>query len=240
MINKTLSDLAEAYANGDINTTTYRKNRGELLREIVAGHVPVEPIDYLPPLEIEEEAAVTQPMGRDTTQLLGQSVPRGNLSEPFETTLPSDYSNNTSYKLIYVGVSILIVVLLIVAVVMFYPEPPSSQKSQPLPSAPAENAVNADLSKPGEAIITEFLQQNVWNDNALDAFLQQWNALDNDQQNAAGKTKRMQRLSSEIYRRFQEEKALVSIDSAKALSRQQKLIDFASELGINDTRMTIE
>ncbi len=238
MINKTLSELAEAYANGDIDITTYRKNRGELLREIVAGHVPVQPIDYLPPLEIEEEAAVTQPMARDTTQLKGNSVPRGNLSDPIETTLPPDY--NKSYKMLYVGVSILIVILLIVAVVMFYPEPPSSHQAQPIPSAPVEEELDENLGKPGEAIITDFLQQNVWDDNALDAFLQQWNALNYDQQIAASGTKRMQRLSSEIYRRFLEEKALMSIDSEKALSRQQKLIDFANEIGILDTRMTIE
>lgn len=239
MINKTLSDLAEAYANGDIDTSTYRKNRSELLREIVAGHVPVEPIDYLPPLEIEEEAAVTQPMARETTQLLGQSVPRGNLSDAIETTMPPDH--NKSYKMLYIGVSILIVILLIVAVIMFYPEPPSAQKkAQALPSATVENSVNADLAKPGEAIITDFLQENVWDDGALDAFLQQWKALDYEQQVAASSTKRMQRLSSEIYRRFLEEKALASIDSEKALSRQQKLIDFASEIGIKDTRMSIE
>lgn len=240
MINKTLSDLAADYANGKIDTNTYRKNRKELLQGIVAGHIPVQPIDYLPPLEIEEEAAVTQPMARETTQMLGKSVPKGNLSEPFETNLPAA-DHGKSYKTLYIGVSIVIVILLIAAVVLFYPEPPSSQNTPPqAASSSAIETVDTGMAKAGEEMITAFLQQNTWNSDSLDAFLQEWNTLSFQEKNAASSTKRMQRLSSEIYNRFLEEKALMSIDSDKAIARQALLIEFARGVGIIDTRMQIE
>jgi len=239
MINKTLSDLAADYASGNIDIHTYRKNRTELLRGIVAGHIPVHPIDYLPPLESEEEAAVTQPMARETTQILGHSVPRGNLTEAIETTLPP--ASEKSYKSLYIGISIAIVVLLIIAVVMFYPQPPAMQAPHSeTDAAMTSESQDAGLSKPGEALISDFLQQNTWIDDSLDAFMQEWNSLTSEQQLAAASTKRMQRLSSEIYNRFLEEKALLSIDPEKGRARQQALIDFAQSIGIVDTRMQIE
>ncbi len=235
MINKTLSELAEDFSKGDIDATTYRKNRGALLQGIVAGQIPVHPIDYLPPIEVEEEAAVTQPMARETTQILGESVPRGNLSGSISE--PTVTAEDKPFPALFIAVSTGIVILLIIAVVMFYPEPPAVTSKQ---TDTAVTAIDPELSKPGESLITRFLEQNTWNKQSLDGFQQEWSQLTFDQINAVSSTKRMQRFSSAIYKQFMEAKALASIDSEQAIAKQQMLLDFTRQIGIYDSRMTIE
>lgn len=239
MINKTLSQLAADYAEGRLDKETYRNSRGELLHGIVAGHVPVDPIDYLPPLALEEEAAVTEPLSRNTTQI--RPIPSGNISA--ESKSQPTVAEKKSFPAMYIGISIAIVVLLIVGVVMFYPKPPQVQVEQTAivpTTTETETPSTAISSKAGEELVTKFLDSNTWTEESLNTFLAKWHELSNEEQVAVMKSKRMQRLSSAIYKQFLEEKALATIDSAKALAQQQKLIKFARTIGIQDSRMVIE
>ena len=50
----------------------------------------------------------------------------------------------------------------------------------------------------------------------------------------------MQRMHDSIYKQFLEEKALSSIDSEKAALKQEKLIEFAKAIGMDDSRLILE
>lgn len=48
------------------------------------------------------------------------------------------------------------------------------------------------------------------------------------------------RMVDSIYKQFREGKALASVNAEMALMKQQKLIEFANAIGINDSRLVIE
>ena len=127
---------------------------------------------------------------------------------------------------------------------LFYPKPPSATNQTIVSASNAktieEEKGNGNVSKAGEDLIAKFLTEKNWSEENLDSFVESWTSLTDEERNAAAQTKRMQRMSSSIYKQFLEEKALASIDSEKSIMKQQKLIDFANALGIVDSRLVIE
>jgi uncharacterized membrane protein len=242
MSNQTLRELAKVYAKGEIDKENYRKSRVELITAITEGKVNVKAIDFPPPLmPSEEEAAITETAKRDKTEVASpqpkqRPTPNGPSSEQ-----PSPAKTNKKLPLMFISVSAVIVISLIIVVILFYPKPPGSATTETSNEAQATSAaatVSANMA--GESLIADFLKQKNWSEASLETFMNSWSTLSQEERDSAKPSKRMQRMHDSIYKQFLEEKALSSIDSEKATLKQQKLIEFANAIGIDDSRLILE
>ncbi|MEM6998863.1 MAG: hypothetical protein AAF419_03375 [Pseudomonadota bacterium] len=245
--------MAKSFARGTIPKESYRKSRAELIRNIIAGKVNVKAIDYEPPLkpanDIEE--AITEGITRDATQITAPNQrPKPDAVAPKvkQNVPPVEPSKKSPF--VFIAASTAIVLALIIAVVLFYPKPPElSQSDNSEPSATSSKTTNnqatntrstSNSSAGAESLIGSFLNEKDWSENNLNMFIDSWSELTQEEKDAAVSTKRMQRLKNSIYKQFLEGKALASIDKEKALTKQQKLIEFASAIGISDARLKLE
>ena len=151
--------------------------------------------------------------------------------------------------MVVIIVSAVIVISLIIAVFLFYPKPPGATPEPisseqltitPTNSAQSDAAAVMNTNMAGESLIADFLTEKNWTEDGLDKFITEWSALTYEEQDSAKQTKRMQRMHDSIYKQFLEEKALESIDSEKAIMKQEKLIEFATAIGISDSRLSID
>ena len=249
MSGQVLGELAKDYAKGTIAKNSYRKSHAELIKGIIAGNIIVEEIDYEPPLRPtnEMEEAITEGIKRDKTQIVSPKQ----TPEPEEKPTPTVKQNTTAKKnnkkspYIFMLVSAALVLSLIVAVFLFYPKPPDSEITEISSIADSTKSLSnavvaANTSSAGESLIADFLSEKNWSEDSLDHFIASWSALTDLERNAAKQTKRMQRMNDSIYKQFREGKALASIDSEKSLMKQQKLIEFANAIGINDSRLVLD
>ena len=246
MSNRTLRELAKDYARGEIDKDDYRKSRVELITAITAGEVNVKAIDFPPPLMPSgEEAAITETAKRDKTEIF--STP--SKKRPTTNSSPSNQQPSSERKktpLMFIAISAVIVISLIIVVILFYPKPPgsatietsnASNKAQATaPTTPTTTSTNMA----GESLIADFLTQHNWTEENLDNFIKSWSALSQEERDSAKPSKRMQRMHDSIYKQFLEEKALSSIDSEKAALKQEKLIEFAKAIGMDDSRLILE
>ncbi len=245
MSNQTLRELAKDYARGEIDKDIYRKSRVELITAITAGKVNVKAIDFPPPLmPSEEEAAITETAHRDTTEIVSSPAKNKSATRKPPTHQHSLSETNKKSPLIFISVSAVIVISLIIVVILFYPKPPGSTATETTnisnkAQAPTPTAT-ANTNMGGESLIADFLRQKSWTKDSLDTFLNTWLALSQKDRDSAQPSKRMQRMHDSIYKQFLEEKALSSIDSEKAALKQQQLIEFASAIGIVDSRLILE
>tara|TARA_R110000782_G_scaffold186176_11_gene276429 strand:- start:1930 stop:2670 length:741 start_codon:yes stop_codon:yes gene_type:complete len=246
MSNQTLRELAKDYARGEIDKDSYRKSRVELITAITAGKVDVKAIDFPPPLiPSEEESAITETAKREKTEIVSPSasqgpIPNGTPSSKQHSSIKADKKS----PMLFITISTVIVITLIIVVVLFYPKPPGSKTTaiSNVPDITQASTLDATTSNnmAGESLISDFLTQKNWTEDSLDTFLNSWSTLSQKERDLTKPTKRMQRLHASIYKQFLEEKALSSIDSEKAAMKQQKLIEFANAIGINDSRLILE
>lgn len=249
MSNQTLRELAKDYARGIIDKEDYRKSRAELITGITTGQVPVKIIDYPPPLMPSDgdDQAITEGLERDGTEITSPSVKKPKPVNQSTTSSPKPSSPasqpNKKSPVVFITISAVIVVLLITGVVLFYPKPPETDSLNTTSKEATEASTNIAVSTgnmPGESLIADFLSEKNWSEDSLNTFVTSWSALTEDQRSTAKQTKRMQRMHDSIYKQFLEGKALASIDSEKAISKQQKLIEFAAAIGISDSRLVID
>ena len=244
MSNQTLRELAKDFARGEIDKDSYRKSRVELITAITSGKVDVKAIDFPPPLmPSAEEAAITETAKRDKTEIISPS-PKKRPSADGSPAAQQSPAERKKSPMIFLSASAVIVISLIIVVVLFYPKPPGSTATETTnisnnTQVPAP-AITASTNMAGESLIADFLTQKNWTEDSLDTFLSAWSALSQEERDSAKPTKRMQRMHDSIYKQFLEEKALSSIDSEKAALKQQKLIEFANAIGIDDSRLTLE
>jgi hypothetical protein len=246
MSNQTLRELAKDYAKGVIDKETYRKSRTSLITAITAGKITVTENNYAPPLlpASVEDLDATETIQRDRTEdatSINISTPKSGMSNATQSGKTTSSKNS---PLMFIAISVVIVLSLIIAVILFYPKPPGTTNVETSSSAIAAYSepeiVSNDTNLAGESLIADFLTERNWDEDSLTMFLDAWSALTDEERASAMETKRMQRMHDSIYKQFLEEKALESIDSAKAALRQQKLIDFANALGIDDARLVME
>lgn len=240
MSTQTLRGLARDYSRGTIDKEKYRKSRSELIKSIIAGQVDVKAIDYLPPIKPAEEEATTDTVQRDRshTEIKPEQVATSKKSNPIiQKTAPK---NENKSPWLFISISTLVVILLIVLVVLFYPEPPKTTTKMIVGTSTANTLEESSTSKAGEDLIANFLTEKNWSEDNLNNFVTAWSSLTQDERDTAAATKRMQRMRTSIYKQFLEEKALASIDSDKAIMKQQKLIEFANAIGVDDSRLVLE
>lgn len=246
MSTQTLRGLAKDYSTGALDKETYRKLRSELIKGIVAGEIAVKAIDYLPPITPDkEEAADTIQRDRsktDWTEIRPEqpAVSSKTSTQVKQKTVPK---NENKSPWLFISVSAFIVILLIVVVVLFYPAPPEATTKTIVETTETETTTaieDNNTSKAGEDLIANFLTEKNWSEDSMNNFVAAWASLTQAERDTAAETKRMQRMRASIYKQFLEEKALASIDSDAAIMKQQKLIDFANAIGINDSRLVLE
>lgn len=245
MSNQTLRELAKDYARGEIDKESYRKSRVELITAITAGKVNVKAIDFPPPLiPSEEEAAITETAKREKTEIVSPSANRSPTPNGASAKHHSAVKTDKKSPMLFITISAVIVITLIIVVVLFYPKPPNSTataiSNTPDITQASTLYVTTSSNMAGESLISDFLTQKNWTEDSLDAFLNSWSTLSQEERDLIKPTKRMQRMHASIYKQFLEEKALSSIDSEKAFMKQQKLIKFANAIGINDSRLILE
>ena len=251
MSKQTLRELAKDFAKGAISKEAYRKSRSQLINNIVAGNVIVKAIDYEAPLKPsnESEEAITEGIARDRTEITSPNQ----TPKPKSTASPPPVSKKVSSKknkkipFVFILVSGIIVLSLILAVILFYPKPPQSASVEISNTSDNANIPNdstasttTNSSLAGEALVGTFLNEKNWAAESLNKFIESWSALTQKERDAAIETKRMQRMKASIYKQFLEAKALASIDSEKAIMKQQKLIEFAAAIGLDDTRLVLD
>ncbi len=249
MSNQTLRRLAKDFATGVTSKENYRKSRAELIQGIIAGKIAVKAIDYAPPLMPANEAdeEITEGIKRNVANRPSpqQTAKPRSTPPPIKQNVASN-KNNKNSPAPFIAVSAIIVVSLILAVILFYPKPPESVSVDKTTSSSANEGVTTNTetatatSMAAESLLADFLNEKNWNEDSLDNFIESWSALTDEEKEAAKQTKRMQRMDDSIYKQFLKGKALSSIDSEKAILKQQELIDFANAIGINDSSLTIE
>ena len=241
MSTTTLRSLARKYAIGNIDRQQYRQSRGQLIRSIINGNTRVEPINFLPPLELNDEYEI-ETIQRDRTEIIPMEKRKKTKPLPVIEDQTVVTQKLPSPGLIAGGT--LLVMMLVIAVVVFYPKPPGSNTASPSNATVDNNTVqtadNAKLAKAGEQLIAEFLDNKNWNEQSMQSFIDSWNELSMNERATAANTKRMQRLGSTIYKQFLEARALASIDANQAIAKQTQLIKFANTLGIVDSRMVLD
>ena len=243
MSNQTLRQLAKGYARGEIDKEDYRKSRIELIKAITEGKAIVEAIDFPPPLMPSDgDDAITEAPKRDKTEIISPASRQKPIPNSATPKQPPPAKTNKKSTIMFITVSAVIVVALITTVILFYPKPPGSTTTESSNTSNKAQAASpaATTSMAGESLIADFLSQNSWSEDSLDSFMNAWSALTQEDRDSAKPSKRMQRMHDSIYKQFLEEKALSSIDSEKAALKQQRLIEFATAIGINDSRLILE
>jgi hypothetical protein len=246
MSNQTLRELARDYSRGAIGKEKYRKSRTELIQGIVAGDISVKAIDYEAPLMPSDDLddAITEGIVRDETEITSPQAktPQPKPSPTVKQNNIAATNNSKKSPLIFILVSSIIVLSLILAVALFYPKPPetmavkqsnNSQSSSNVATTTIKNTV-------GETLIANFLNEKNWSEESLNTFIESWSAVSQEEKDSAKQTKRMQRMKDSIYKQFLEGKAFASIDSEKAIMKQQKLIEFAEAIEIDDSRLILD
>lgn len=96
-------------------------------------------------------------------------------------------------------------------------------------------------SNEAQLLIKDFLNQRNWSNSKLDLFVQQWHVLSAEIRLQTMQTIELSQLNNAIYKQLLEERALSGIGNAEnANNKQQKLIEFAEQIGINDSRIKMQ
>jgi len=149
--------------------------------------------------------------------------------------------------LILVITIILVVISLIIILALPYKSDDTvSTSALTADSITADEELNTGISvieksSAGEKLITDFLAQNNWSEENLQQFKSDWLSLTAEAQADGLASPVKGQLANAIYQQLLEERALLGLgDTATVLSRQKTLVNFASDLGINDPRLQAE
>lgn len=241
MSNRTaLGKLARNYARRLIDRDKYLKSRTDLITGIVSGKIPLANIDYKPTVPDSEDETVTE--------MVNRSVQKTHYSSRQNPSKLNIWIQKTTKRPNLLAATSTILLLLLI--IFLYPKSPedsgrtntASVANAPTISTEPPHAVGTVTGSTGETLLTEFLSHNDWSHGSLDRFIESWLSLSNGERERTLKTKRMLSMNDAIYQQFLEEKALANIDNEnrRAIEKQQKLIEFAQAIGINDTRMLLE
>ncbi len=262
MAEKTLRELAKDYANGVLDKDTYRSERDHLLIGIIANEISVKANEYRPlsksqdldrTMEKTEIRPFKNPPAQEpvTAVVTPEIIPDSATSDWKE----SDSENFFTSKLFF---AIAIIVIIFLGYLIFKPEKETQSTETPVSTAevPSET-ISEEMSEPAVSIpaatetsghqsvaaslIESFLNENSWTDESLQTFKNQWTSLSYEEQADELVSPMKSRLANAINQKLVEEKALLALgeDSELVQERQQRLVDFAAEIGINDPRLKV-
>lgn len=257
MSSKTLRSLAKDHANGVLDKVAYRKARDLLFDGVLTGKIIVKPIDFRPPLDIQDLDA-TMEREREKTQI--KNIPAQNQSPPPPTpvqkpvpaTPPTGHStrNESGFPftlILTIAIVVIIGLIIFLALPLIYQNTGSVGTVNENDTAITESKISgteqqeSGNTSAGEKLIADFLAQNDWSDDKLQNFKAAWNSLTAEEQADGLASPIKGQLTNAIYQQLLEERALLSLgDTASVISRQNSLVNFASELGISDPRLQVQ
>jgi len=228
MADTTLRSLAKAYSKKTIEQGAYREARAKFLNGVLAGEIALSVNDY--PSLIRPK---TDPTAETTLRRQEKKSPP--ISETPSEPGPQPVKKN---KWLLIGAAAAVVLLIIIGIIIF-----SVGDDQDTPATAEEPQVAQTQTQPNDAqlLVRDFLTQRNWaSDTSLDTFLTKWQSLSPETRSNATGTLELNQLTNAIYKELLEERALSSIgNTADSTRKQQKLIDFAQQIGLNDPRISL-
>ena len=255
MANQTLRELAKEHAQGTLDKDSYRKSRANLIQGIISASIPLKEIDYPPLVEPPEPESLDDTQRRDDYK-----KPPVKKAEPQAAASPEPRTGNSSTdtvesgtgatnKILFAGLALAIVAIIIVAVLALRGGD-NGDKSATSASAASATAAGADSAAGSDTVvetttkarglILSFLDKKNWSDSSLNYFLQEWAELPADDMLATKGSLAMGQLTNAIYKQLLEEQALSGlVDDDSSLNKQRQLVQFATGLGIEDSRISL-
>lgn len=237
-----LRELVQKYTKGEVGKEEYRKTRTDLINNVLAREDNLR-INTYPPLIKPTDEGTVDITERSQKKEPVKSPATPGVTPPADKTVPS---RGQPLNPMYIAGALILIIITIIAVVVLLPdhsqnqrvnvqEQPVTQETRPAPA----------VSDRARTLIREFLQKNNWDNGNMDEFLRAWRALpETDSQSIKG-SMALNRLSNAIYNRLQEERAIAELDATASetvadVSRQERLVAFARQIGINDDRISVQ
>ncbi len=252
MANQTLRELAKEHAQGNLDKDSYWKLRANLIQGIISASIPLKEIDYPPLVQPPEPESLDDTQRRDDYK-----KPPVKKAEPQAAASPEPGTGNSSTdtvesgtgatnKILFAGLALAIVAIIIVAVLALRggDNGDKSATSASATAAGADSAAGSDTvvetTTKARGLILSFLDKKNWSDSNLNYFLQEWAELPADDILATKGSLAMGQLTNAIYKQLLEEQALSGlVDDDSSLNKQRQLVQFATGLGIEDSRISL-
>lgn len=257
MPEKSLRALARQYAKGELDKDAYRRSRAEFIEAVLSGSARLPVNDYPAPRSTARAEATSENTRRrprrkreaeDVTSVMVTTDPTPKSVAPIVVE-PADVPEEPaaeSFPKHYIAVAAIAGLLLVAAIVLATRSgAPKSGEVATAAGNPAaqiaapEPAATTASSGPAIDLIQKFLGDKNWSEPARSEFLNQWQALPEDQRAVALNTGEMAQLNNGIYKKMLEERALSGLgDATASLAKQRSLVEFAAAIGIHDPRLS--
>ncbi|MFT5133739.1 MAG: hypothetical protein ACI9SC_002212 [Gammaproteobacteria bacterium] len=244
MANSSLRELAKEHAQGNLDKDAYRKSRAELIQGIVNSTIPLKQIEYPPLVQPPEPEPLDDTLRKvdvNKTSIQKAAPESASSTRPGARKSSSDSELTGtvgSSKLPVIGIVVALVVIIFVAVFVLKGDGNSGKTNT---STTTKSEVReTSVKTPAQKLIQGFLKDKNWSSSSLDTFRQQWSELPLIDVQANKESVEMGQLTNAIYKQLLEEQALSGlVDDDSSLDKQEQLVQFASELGIEDARISL-
>ena len=218
----TLRGLAKAYSDNIVDRKQYIRERRQLIDDIISGEAELIPYEPSPPPAIPDTertfsdgAATLEPVLINTEALLS----------------PPTSSNRAL-------IIMAILVLTAVVVIGWFKLAPKPESFVPARIDPNPSVTPINRASSAEELLGNFLDENQWQNERIDGFLEEWRRLPSDVKLALVDSPSMHRAVEVIYQNFLEEKALLELgDRAEVLNAQRQMLKLAAELSPDNRRV---
>ena len=209
---ETLRGLSRAFAAGELDRESYRQHRRELLRNIVAGEMPV-----IPSQAPEPEAPTVFPSEDDDGDTTQEIIP------PLKSEQPSPSARTARLA------AVIAVIAIIVGIVYLWSPDP----------APVPDEAPASAAKPAPPDLLEtFLMQNAWAKADVERLVAGWRDLSDDARATLSESTTYMRLHDAVHERLTADNALLELGAADtALTSQAQLFTVIDALGMSGPRI---
>ena len=246
----TLKKLARAHADNELDKASYRKSRSELIQGILGGSIPLAEIDYPPLVKPPEPESLDDTQRREDIKKPAPSTPASDAQpqtkKPASAPSGTETSSSSSTGL-YIGLAVALLALIAIAAIMFIGEDKSATPSSATTSAGSvanvaeKTGMTAESSSQSQLMIRDFLKTNNWSTSSLNNFAQSWSELPEGDVLSSSASLEMGQLTNAIYKQLLEEQALSGlVDDDSSVQKQEQLVEFAVELGIEDPRISLQ
>lgn len=252
MADQTLRALAKGYADGSLDKESYRKARAELIQGIVSKKILLTEIDYPPLVKPPEPEALDDTQQRKSE--VKKAKAQKSTAQSAETPVKSKEANSSSdpvsvevdkgksNKILLIGLAVSVIAIIIVAAIALSgnsSKKTTTARTTATADKSTETAAVATTSK-AQGLIREFLSKNNWSSSTMEYFQKQWAELPADEIHTSNDSLEMGQLTNAIYKQLLEEQALSGlVDDDSSVNKQRLLVQFATDLGIDDERISL-
>ncbi len=219
----TLRGLAKAYSDDILDRKQYVRERRQLIDDIISGKVEIIPY----------EASIT-PTNQSHDRTFSEGA--NTLEIPlFDTEKSRPVPTKSRWPLALLG----ILAVAALATLGWCKLGPQLESLALAPAEPNSAAEIDDRLNPAEEMLLAFLDENQWQEEHVNRFIQEWTRQPGELRLALVDSPSMHRATDAINQKFLEEKALLELgDRADVLAAQRRLLDLASMLSLKNERIT--